>query len=304
MELRQLQIFCTAARLLNFTRTARELGYVQSNVTGQIRQLEEDLQVRLFERLGRGIQLTHEGRLFLDQAEHILNLCQRARNEFIPGEFRGRLTIGAAETVCVCRLPQVLREYRRRYPRVEIRVQTASCQELQELLRHNSVDMALMLTDRIEATDLAAHILYQEEMVLVAIPGHILAGAVELTAEALAAECLLIAPPGCGYRPLVLAAFRQQAERPGGLMELSSMGAIKECAMCGLGIAVLPRIAVQRELQRGQLIELNWGGPDFDVKTQLAHHREKWLAPALQAFIDLCRDKTVSLKGHADAEID
>jgi DNA-binding transcriptional LysR family regulator len=71
-------------------------------------------------------------------------------------------------------------------------------------------------------------------------------------------------------------------------MELSSVGAIKECAICGLGIAILPKIVVKDELAREKLIELDWAGPHFDVKTQLIYHHEKWLTPAMGAFLELC----------------
>jgi len=71
-------------------------------------------------------------------------------------------------------------------------------------------------------------------------------------------------------------------------MELSSIGAIRQCTICGLGAAILPKIAVQDDLERGKLVELDWTGPKIDVKTQLIYHHEKWLTPAMRAFLDLC----------------
>jgi DNA-binding transcriptional LysR family regulator len=72
------------------------------------------------------------------------------------------------------------------------------------------------------------------------------------------------------------------------LMELSSIGAIKECTICGLGVTLLPKIAAKEEIAQGKLVELPWAGPAFDVKTKLIYHHEKWLTPALQAFLELC----------------
>jgi DNA-binding transcriptional LysR family regulator len=288
MELRQLQIFCTAAQTLNFTKAGLQLGYAQSNITGQIHQLEKELQVRLFERLGRGIQLTSEGKNFLQNAKNILRLCEKAKEELSAQVFRGNLSIGAAETLCVYRLPQILTEYRKRYPLVEIRVQTESCENLYEQIKGNQIDLALVLTDSIKVSDMVVQILHDETMTMVASPLHPLAKKKKIKPHDFSDECLIVTSPGCGYRPLILSVFKKYEVKPGSIMELSSIGAIKECTICGLGIAILPKVAVKDELVRGKLIELDWAGPYFDVKTQLLYHHEKWLTPAMRAFLELC----------------
>jgi DNA-binding transcriptional LysR family regulator len=288
MELRQLQIFCTAARTLNFTRTGVKLGYAQSNITGQIRQLEEELQVKLFERLGRGIQLTGEGKKFLENASHILDLCERAKGEFSPDVFRGILSIGAAETLCVYRLPQLLTHYRKLFPLVEIRVQTDSCENFIELIKANHIDIALVLTDKIKAPELTVRTLHDETLTLVASPLHPLAHKKKIKPQDLAGECIILTLPGCGYRPLLLSMLKEYNVKPGSVIELSSVGAIKQCTVCGLGATFLPRVAVSDDLASGKLIELAWTGPSFDVKTQLLYHQEKWLTPPMKAFLELC----------------
>ena len=288
MELRQLQIFCAAAQTLNFTKAGLKLGYAQSNITGQIRQLENELQIKLFERLGRGIQLTSEGKNFLQNAQHILQLCERAKEELSPQVYRGTISIGAAETLCVYRLPKILTEYRKRYPLVEIRVQTESCDTLYELIKGNHIDVALVLTDKIKSSDMSVQTLHEESMTMVASPVHHLAHQPNLQPQDFSEDCLILTSPGCGYRPLILSVFKKHEAKLGSMMEFSSVGAIKECTICGLGIAVLPKIAVKDELERKKLIELDWTGPSFDVKTQLIYHQEKWLTPAIRAFLELC----------------
>lgn len=287
MELRQLQIFCTAARMLNFTKAAVELGYAQSNITSQIRHLEEELNVRLFERIGRGIRLTSEGKRFLINAENILQQCNRAKEEFSPDVFRGILNIGAAETLCVYRLPRLLIEYRQRYPLVEIRVQTENCSQLFELIRTNAVDVALSLTGKIEKPGMVVRTLHNEVMSIVVSPSHPLVRKNIIDPQDLSGHCLILTSEGCGYRPIVLSVLNDYKVNPSAIMELTSVGAIKECTVCGLGVAILPRIAVSDDLTRGRLIELNWNGPRFDVKTQLIYHEDKWISPAVRAFLSL-----------------
>lgn len=290
MELNQLQIFCVAAETLNFTKAGLQLGYAQSNITGQIKQLEESLQIKLFERMGRSIQLTSEGAQFLQSAKAILQLCERAKEEFSPHTFRGILNIGAAETACVHRLPKILTTYRKLYPLVEIRVHTAVCDDFFSLIKTNQIDIALMLTDKIKATEMIVKTLYDENLVLVGSPHHPLAQSPRILPEDLKDECLIITLPGCGYRPLILAMLRNHLVWSKSLMELSSIAAIKECASCGLGVTFLPKITVKNELDKGKLVELNWAGPNFDVKTQLMYHHEKWVTSAMRSFLALCTE--------------
>lgn len=288
MELRQLLIFCTAAQTLNFTKAGLKLGYAQSNITGQIHQLEEELQIKLFERLGRGIQLTKEGKNFLQNAEKILQLCERAKEQLSPEVYRGTIRIGAAETLCVYRLPKILTEYRKQYPLVEIQVQTESCETLFKLLKENEIDVALVLTDKINSPEMVVQTLHEESMTMVASPSHNLAHNKKIKPHEISGECLILTSPGCGYRPLILSAFKKWDVKPGSIMELSSVGAIKECTICGLGISILPKITVKEQLEGGKLIELDWTGPPLDVRTQLIYHHEKWLTPAMRAFLELC----------------
>ena len=288
MEFNQLQIFCVSADTLNFTKAAQQLGYAQSNITAQVKQLEASLQVKLFERMGRRIQLTNEGKIFLGSAKAILQLCEKAKGDFAPDVFRGILNIGAAETICVHRLPKILIEYRKLYPLVEIRVLTESCDTLIELIKSNRIDIALMLTDKIKSIEMTVRPLYDEQMIVVASPHHPLSQKVRIDPHDLTDECLIITLPGCGYRPLILSMLKEHDVKPRSFMELSSIGAIKECTSCGLGVAILPKISVKHELEKGKLRELNWSGPKIDVKTQLIYHHEKWLTAPMRAFLDLC----------------
>jgi DNA-binding transcriptional LysR family regulator len=288
LEFNQLQIFCISAETLNFTKAAVQLGYAQSNITAQIKQLEESLQVKLFERMGRGIQLTNEGKKFLENAKAILQLCEKAKEEFAPNVFCGTLTIGAADTICVHRLPKILIEYRRLYPLVEIRVLTESCDTFIEWIKTNRVDIALILTDKIKSSEMAVRTLCDEQMVVVASPLHPLAQKKRIVPYDLTDECLIITLPGCGYRPLILSMLREYNVKPRSFMELSSIGAIKECTSCGLGVAMLPKVSINYELEKRKLVELDWTGPKIDVKTQLIYHHDKWLTVAMKAFLDLC----------------
>ncbi len=288
MELRQLVIFCKAAEMLNFTKAGQHLDYAQSNITGQIRLLEEELKVKLFERLGRNIKLTNEGREFYDYARQILDLSEEAKNHFSTTDFKGTLNIGAAETVCVYYLPKILAKYRALYPNVKISIHMDECDKFIERLKSNSIDVALVLTDTIKAHEMAVQELHSEEIVAVVSPEHYLAAKGSVKPADFEGESLVITPPGCGYRPLILSFFEENKLTLRSIIELASVASIKQCTMAGLGIAFLPKISIKNELAQCTLKELPLKKTQIEVKNFLVYHQKKWLSPAIRGFIALC----------------
>src|SRR5579884_869253 len=135
MDLRQLTTFRMAATTLSFTRTAEALGYVQSSVTAQIIGLEEELGVKLFDRLGRRLALTDAGERLLPYAERMVALAAEARAAASgTAEPAGLLTMSAPETLCTYRLPALLRRFRERYPNVMLRLKPTVDEDVRRLL--------------------------------------------------------------------------------------------------------------------------------------------------------------------------
>ncbi len=286
-----MKIFAAAARHLSFTKAAEELGYVQSNVTAQIKQLEEELEVRLFDRIGRQLYLTAEGKKFEIHVLRLLQQVQEVSEDMKPGrEIRGELSIGAAESLCVYRLPALLGEYRKRYPKVELHLEVSSCQNFAGMLREGAIDVAFSLTKLIKLADMATSVLVKEPMIVVAKPGDPLTQKSYLVPRDLEGQAFILTEKTCGYRPLVIDMLQQFNITTGSLLEFSSIGAIKECVAIGLGISIMPRIAVEQELAQGRIVEIPWRGPHLGIKTQMMVHRDKWISPALKAFLALAEE--------------
>ena len=147
MELRQLQTFREVARTLSFTRTANTLNYAQSSVSAQIQALEEELNVTLFDRLGRRIVLTDAGQRLIPYVDKILALADEAQ-KVVTGDTEptGVLTIGAPETICAYRLPTVVEAYRRCYPNVDIIFRPdLNSADWDGMLREGTVDAVLIV---------------------------------------------------------------------------------------------------------------------------------------------------------------
>ncbi|MCC5464897.1 LysR family transcriptional regulator [Pelosinus baikalensis] len=288
MEFRQLQAFCTVANTLSFTRAANILGYAQSSITTQIQQLEQELNAKLFERLGKSIVLTSEGECFLMYAKQILHLSMAAK-EAVTGSAtpKGSITIGAPESFCVHRLPLLLQEYRKRYPEVKIALKTGTCSDFAYWLRTHTIDIAFFLQQESHHPELITHTLFRDPMVIAAGADHPLIQKGTITPSDLHGETLILSENGCSYRVVLESILAATGAYPASILEFSSVSAMKQCAISGLGITLLPMIAVSTEITSSQLVNLNWVGPDFNIYAQVGYHKDKWLSPALSAFFNL-----------------
>lgn len=294
MEIRQLQIFCHAANTLNFTKTAEQLGYVQSNITSQIHKLEEELNTKLFERFHRKLQLTHEGRHLLKNAQAILQLYNQTQDEFLNTHVKGSLHIGSPESLCVYRLPKLLTAFRSAYPSVNLQVTTEQSQQLYHLLRNNLIDIAFLMDNTAAPADIQTIFVYKERLSVIVGPQHALAHIPNPQLTDLNPHCFIISPPGCGLRPYFLSTLAVHDYTPSTMMELSSAGAIKECTACNLGVAILPHFAVAAEIRQGKLVELHFPEINLMIDIHLAYHRDKWLSPVLQSFLALAQGEAPS----------
>jgi len=288
MEFRQLKTFLTVAKLLSFTKAAHDLGYAQSSITGQIQLLEEEFGTMLFERLGKQIKLTKDGEYLYDYATQILKLSDEAKDiissSLMP---KGSLTIGTAESLCLHRLPKVFNSFRTCYPDVEINLFFDTGGNYRTLIRKNVIDIVFFLDVPCVEKDLITHILFEEEMSVIAPPNHPLTKKCEITPYDLTGEALVLTSEGCTYRGIFESILTQTGVKPSSIMGVSSNEVIKRFVCDGWGIGFLPRVVVEQELITKQLVELPWAGPPFGIKAQLIYHKDKWQSPALRAFIEL-----------------
>src|SRR6202453_547548 len=292
MEVRQLEMFRTLAQELNFTRTAEIVHTVQSNVTAQIKALEEELGVPLFDRLGRRVTLTDAGRNFLPFAEQALAAMQQGQRSVQSGaEPSGPLRVGVPESMLAYRLPQVLRIFHRRFPHVELIFRPQFDEVLPVMLESGRLDMAVCMIEESPNPAIKSIPLRSERIFLLAHPGHPLAARRTVKASDLAGQALLLTEGGCGYRLKLDRQMAIENIRPGNVTEFSSVEAIKQCVLAGMGLGLLPAIVVARELRQHQLKVLHWAGPSMDIATHILWHKDKWISPAMAAFMELVQEK-------------
>jgi DNA-binding transcriptional LysR family regulator len=292
MNLQQLATFRMIASTGSFSRAAAALDYAQSTVTVHIQALESDLGTPLFDRLGRHVELTDAGHRLLAYSERLLDLAEETRLA-VRGEpeVSGTLTIGAPETVCTYRLPRILRHYRSSAPGVRLIFRPLPLGGLVSGVKDGSVDVSFVLERPVKSSSLIVEPIVRERLVVVAAVDHPLAQIDRVSPTDLEGELLLLTEQGCGYRRMFERVLREAGVFPGSNLEFNSVEAIKQLVIADVGIAILPGVAVTRELADGELAVLNWVGQELVVYTQMVWHRDKWVSPAMQAFIDLVRSQ-------------
>ncbi len=296
MELRQLKTFLTIAKLQSFSKTALELGYAQSSITSQIQLLELELKVKLFERLGHNIALTSEGKKLLPLAEQIVKLANDAKN--IVGDSdkpSGLLVIGAVESLCVSKLPRLLKEYRSRYPEVEILIKFGSKADFLDALKNNTIDIAFFIDQKIANDDFITVVQTPETMAFLCSSEHAFANRENVYPENLSDEPLILTETSCGYRELFETIMSQFNVKPRSVIETGNIQAIKQLTLSGMGITFLPLTAVDEELSQKRFVRLNWKGPEFHIFTQVLYYKTKWMSAALKAFIELIHDREMGI---------
>ncbi|MFI0895605.1 LysR family transcriptional regulator [Streptomyces sp. NPDC020983] len=293
MDTRLLRTFTTVARTENLTAAAEDLHLVQSTVTAQVQALEKELDVRLFDRLPRGVVLTGAGREVLAQAEAVLEAEAQMRAVAASaggagGQVTGRVVLSAGETLVSARLPGVVAALRRSHPGIEVDLRTMGTAPAVAALRTGELDLALLLEDEAAFRDIACTPLAREPLVLVCSPDHSLArGADGPPADwaELAREDYFMHEQGCSYSDRFIERLLTAAQgaQPR-ITRFGSLEAARSCVAAGLGLSLLARANVVDALAAGRLTQVP--GPHVpDVTVQLARHRRRRPSPAAAALI-------------------
>ncbi len=246
MELRHLRYFEAVARHSHVTRAAAELHIAQPALSKQISQLEQELGVALFDRIGRNVRLTEAGEALLPHVHAVLAQVDAARAEMAErvGLRRGRAAVGTPPTVGTQLLPHALAAFNRQFAGIELRLHEAGIQTLLELLEMGLVDVAVVALP-VHDSALTVVPLFTEELVLAVGREHTLAARNSVTLRELANEGWLLSPENYELRDATLNACRRAGFAPHIVLDGSEMDTLLRLVAAGMGIALVPRLAVQ-----------------------------------------------------------
>jgi len=290
MTITQLETFVKISELNSFSLAANDLGYAQSTVTMQIKQLEEELGCLLFERLGKTIVLTSAGERLVSYAEKLLQLEREIHLEVPESEEpSGTLKIGVSESLCYNRFPEILMEFKKRYPKVDIGLSFIMHDTFPELLKKGELDLVYTLNPRIEDANLTRLHEKREYLGFYVSPGHELAEKKKIDERDLDKAPMLLTSHNCRFRELFLSAMKRHDSSPDIVLETSSKEILKAFAANGLGVALMPEMTAEAELNRGSLVRLNWGGDDLPVYSQVFVHKDKLITKPMEGLFLLIK---------------
>jgi len=299
VDTRYFLTFREVAKWQSFTRAAEELGYAQSSVTTQIQNLEQEFGAELFERWGRKIRLTHTGEQLLRYTDQVLALVEEAKMSVsADNQMSGTLTIGTVESLAAFYLPPILQLFRREHPKMRLLLKPGICSDLRQGVRDGVFDFAVILDWPQSHHDLMCINLGEMEMVVVASPDHRFAKEERVSPRDFAGETLIVTEAGCSYRAMMEGVLKEAGVIPDSL-EFGSLEAIKRCVEYDLGVALLPRIAVEEEVQKGKLAILPFRHGDIKVCKQLIYHKKKWMPQGLRRLIELIAGENVQSALHS-----
>lgn len=292
MDLGQIEAYLQVAEHRNFSRAAEALGLTQPSVTARIQALERDLGEPLFERNGRGVRLTEVGDSFLPHAQRILKAVHDGKDavQSLRQLELGTLRIGAAPTISTYVLPALLKEFSSRYPGLDVSVRTDYSQQIVQMVLADEVQMGLERgTTHPEVETIP---LYSDDVVLVTATDDAFAARGAVDIEEIATRRLIMFNRGSSYYTLVDNALREAGVLVSPAMELDNMEATKKMVEEGLGIAMLPRVAVAQEVERGELREIEIKKMTMPRReVALIYRRARPLSRTSIAFIRLLEER-------------
>lgn len=306
MELREVETFLAIVEHGAFSKAAEKLGYSQSAVTVQIKQLEKELGARLFDRVPRGAVLTEQGRAFAFHANELVGAARAAKASVASGgldpqDITGTLRVGSAESVATAILPEVLVRYHELCPRVQVVVATAQRDRMVDGLRNNAIDLLLTMERHVHVSGLVTRPLRREQVVFITAPSLLAStspspvgpDAKPLSAQELCSLPFVLTEQGESYRLELDRSLSELDLSIEPLVEAGNTETLVHLAERGVGATFVPRFSAQRELDQGSLVEFATQLAPVQMETQLLYHTGKWLAPHMKLFIDVL-DKLVS----------
>ncbi|MGN8771574.1 LysR family transcriptional regulator [Paenibacillus barengoltzii] len=298
MELRQIQYFIEAAKLEHVTEASYALHVSQSAVSRQIFKLEAELGVDLFVHEGRKVKLTPIGRQFLQHMEQMMKVLEQARqeiNEYLDPE-RGTVRIGFPSSLAANLVPTVVSAFRRRYPEVHFQLQHGSYRELLDWVGGGVMNLAMIGPVPQGEPQVTGEVLFRERFKVLLPAGHRLADRESVGLDELREDVFVLFPKGFVLREIVVDACDQIGFQPKVSFEGDDLDAIKGLVSAGLGLTLLPEIALGEHIP-STIVSLPMSEPQVtrDVGVIIPANRE--LAPTEKLFYDFLKESLPSSCG-------
>lgn len=287
MEYRTIVSFMKIVEHKNFTNAAIALGYSQSTVTVQIQQLEEELGIKLFDRIGKQVELTERGYQFIEYAKQIIQLWEEASSVSTKENIRtGTLRLGTIESILSSKFYSIYSKFSKEYPDMEFVIKLSDSFGLTEMLNKNEIDFLYITSKRFQEKNWIKVYEKMESMYLIVSPKHYFAkiqGGIYM--KDLKDEKMIQTEKNQGYRQIMEDKFAEKNIYLNTVLEIPNTDVIIQLVKENIGISYLPEYAVKTFLNNGEIVAVPIIDCDIEIWSQLFYHRNKWLSQPMHDFI-------------------
>ncbi len=293
MSDRRLKVFHSVARLLSFTKAAEALHMTQPAVTFQVRQLEEYFNTRLFDRTHNKVNLTPAGERVSEFAERIFDLYAEMESTVrdITGEISGALTIGASTTIAEYMLPALLGEFKNQYPDINLRLKVSNSEGIVSMVEHNVIDLGVVESP-VSNKNLIVEVCHVDQLVIVAAPDHeLVKRGGKVRASDLVRYPFVSREEGSGTRDVIIQYLLDQNVNLGEMnfcLELGSPESIKGSVEAGMGITIISRSIIDKELKLNTLCELQLD-PPLSRPFSFVRQRQKFRVTVMEKLLEFAQ---------------
>lgn len=292
MEIRNLITFVHVAEMNSFTKAAQILGYSQSTVSFQIKQLETELDCMLFERINHTISLTEKGREVLAYAQQIRYLTDEFKQNLSnSNEISGHVHIVTPDSICEMMMTANYPDFYKHYPNITLKFSTADTDDMFRILDHNEADVIFTLDSHVYRQD---YIIAKEERIsthFVTSPHSPFAGRKNLSITEIIAHPFILTEKKMGYRRVFDEALAKRSLYIQPVLEIGRTDLITTSLENGMGISFLPDFVTEKKVAEGKLVYLDITDFKIDIWKQLIYHRNKWISKHFDAFIQYVMEK-------------
>jgi DNA-binding transcriptional LysR family regulator len=300
MELWQLEVFTAVAEERSFSRAGHRLGRTQPAISSAIKLLEVELGEPLFDRMGKTVRLTGAGEVLTEYAKRLLRLREEATIAVgeLRGLSRGTLRLGANETTCLYVLPEVLAAFKEAYPQVQVDIHRAITRSITERIIDGTLDFGIV-TLPIKNSRLEVSTIHSDEMCLIVGPTHSLAARRSVKMSDLENEPFILHKIGTTTRERLVKHFNDGGVKMKVTMELASIETIKRFVAIGMGISIVPRLCIAKEVKEGSLQALTIRDARFKRHLGLIYNKDRHQSQAARAFLALISEQQPAPKTKA-----
>lgn len=291
MNFRKLKIFYETAKYLNMTKVAKEMYISQPSISQSINELENDLGVKLFDRIGKKLYLTHEGEVFLNYTRRILNLYDESIKVIkdFDSNKAGKIVIGASTTIGIYILPEIIRKFSNEYSDIEISLIIENSKIIEGLILDNKIDFAFIEGD-ISSEEIIKEVIWKDELVFICGDKNSLKDKGVISGEELKNQKIIMREDGSGTREQAELFLIKNKIKFNTFLELGNTEAIKKSVEANLGIACLSYMVVEDKIKTKDLFLFRLKEGKIERDLSLIIHKDKFLSNNMKSFIERAKN--------------